>query len=265
MMLSNVAIYTVDAFTNQAFKGNPAGVCMTPGAVSEEWMQNVAAEMNLAETAFLHKVDGSYSLRWFTPEVEVDLCGHATLASAHILWTEGYDDAPELRFMTKSGMLSASREGDWIHLDFPLERDNVCEPPEFLVEALGVPFKYAGRNRLDYIVEVENEDVVKSLRPNKELLKLLEGRGVIVTGRANDQAIDFVSRCFFPGIGIDEDPVTGSAHCCLGPYWQTRLNKNELSALQVSKRGGVLKLKLEGERIRISGQAVTTLKGYLIS
>ncbi|KIL35658.1 oxidoreductase [Cohnella kolymensis] len=264
-MPSNLAIYTVDAFTNEAFKGNPAGVCMVEGAVSEEWMQNVGAEMNLAETALLHKVDGYYSLRWFTPQAEVDLCGHATLASAHILWTEGYDSAAELRFMTKSGVLTASRSGDWIVLDFPLERDNACEAPGFLEEALGVPLKYVGRNRMDYIVEVENQEVVKSLKPKMELLRRLEGRGVIVTSRANDKAVDFVSRCFFPGVGIDEDPVTGSAHCCLGPYWQKRLHKDEFSALQISKRGGVLKLKIEGERIRISGQAVTTLKGRLIS
>jgi PhzF family phenazine biosynthesis protein len=264
-MPSSIAIYTVDAFTNQAFKGNPAGVCITESAVSEEWMQKVAAEMNLAETAFLHKADDCYSLRWFTPEVEVDLCGHATLASAHILWLEGYDSDSVLRFKTKSGLLTAAKEDDWIHLDFPLERDTACEAPNFLRQALGVPFKYAGRNRMDYIVELENEDLVKSLNPNMELLKQLEGRGVIVTSRGKDAAIDFVSRCFFPGIGINEDPVTGSAHCCLGPYWQKQLHKSEFSALQISKRGGVLKLKLEGERIRISGQAVTTLRGQLIS
>lgn len=261
--LSN--IYVVDAFTNEAFRGNPAGVCVTENAVSEQWMQNVASEMKHAETAFLHKQEDHYSLRWFTPEVEVDLCGHATLAAAHILWTEGHETASELRFMTKSGLLKATRHNEWIHLDFPLEPASACEPPDSLVKGLGVPFKYIGRNRMDYIVEVENEDTVKSLNPDLSLLKQLEGRGVIVTSRANDEAVDFVSRCFFPAIGIDEDPVTGSAHCCLGPYWQQQLRKSEISALQISKRGGVLKLQLSGDRIRISGQAITTLKGRILS
>lgn len=251
-------IYQVDAFTDRIFKGNPAGVCILPGPAGEQWMQNIAMEMNLSETTFLYKQENGFNLRWFTPETEVDLCGHATLASAHILWETGMLKIEnEVVFFTKSGRLSARKYGEYIILDFPVEEDVQVDAPNELSKSIGVPLLYTGRNRMDYIVEVENEDVVKALMPDFEIMKRLDVRGVIVTSRSANTDYDFVSRFFAPGAGIPEDPVTGSAHCCLGPYWKKRLNKAELSAYQASKRGGVLKVEVCEDRIYIGGTAVT--------
>lgn len=258
-------IYTVDAFTSKPYSGNPAGVCILERGMPVKWMQNVAAEMNHAETAFLLKAPDGYMLRWFTPKKEVDLCGHATLASAHLLWEEGICDTDEITFHTKSGRLGARKARSFIELDFPLEMDEETEAPGLLRESLGVPLIYVGKNRMDYIVEVENESTVKSLEPDLALMKLITSRGVIVTAAADEGGTDFVSRCFFPAIGIDEDPVTGSAHCCMGPYWAKKLGKRELSARQVSERGGEIKLSVLDERILIYGQAVTVLKGELVA
>jgi PhzF family phenazine biosynthesis protein len=251
-------IYQVDAFTDKIFKGNPAGVCILPEPADEQWMQDIAMEMNLSETAFLYKQNDSFNLRWFTPEMEVDLCGHATLASAHILWETGVlTSDSEAVFSTKSGMLSAKKDGEYIILDFPVEEDEQINAPEELEKSLMVPILYAGRNRMDYIVEVDNEKTIRSLEPDFEIMKRLNTRGVIVTSRSANPEYDFVSRFFAPGAGIPEDPVTGSAHCCLGPYWENQLAKKELTAYQASKRGGTLKLTINGDRVFIGGKAIT--------
>ncbi len=256
-------IYTVDAFTDKPFGGNPAGVCILETTKDDKWMQHVAAEMNHPETAFLLKASDGYMLRWFTPKTEVDLCGHATLASAHVLWEQGLTSAPEIRFHTKSSLLKAKKHGLWIEMDFPAEPDEEADAPKLMRESLGVPVKYVGRNRIDYIVEVEDEQTVKKLMPDLALMKSITTRGVLVTAKADDEDTDFVSRCFFPAIGIDEDPVTGSAHCCLGPYWAEKLGKTQLVARQISERGGELRLKVTGERVLIYGQAVTVIKGEI--
>ncbi len=259
-------IFVVDAFTDCAFGGNPAAVCILKEPRDDGWRQAVAREMNLSETAFLEKRDdGSYTLRWFTPAVEVDLCGHATLASAHILWETG-DAAPgdPVRFLTRSGILSALRKGDWIEMDFPAEPEEPAVAPRELVEALGVEPLYIGRNRFDYLVEVGDERIVRELVPDMTRLRNVDMRGVIVTSRSRSAGFDFVSRFFAPAVGVDEDPVTGSAHCCLGPYWGQKLGKKSLSALQVSARGGILRVGLKQDRVLIGGQAVTVLHAELV-
>jgi PhzF family phenazine biosynthesis protein len=260
----NIPFLQVDAFTSVPFRGNPAAVCLLDGPRGEAWMQAVAAEMNLSETAFLHPEGGGYRLRWFTPEVEVELCGHATLASAHALWESSRlaANAPA-RFLTLSGALSAEREGHWIVLDFPSTPQTPAEPPPGLLAALGVSPVHIGRTRFDYLVEVDGEEAVRALKPDFQALARAEARGVIVTARADGTEYDFVSRFFAPASGINEDPVTGSAHCCLAPYWGERLGKTRLTAWQASRRGGLLRLQVEGERVRIAGQAITVLRGEL--
>ncbi|WP_276357987.1 PhzF family phenazine biosynthesis protein [Cohnella caldifontis] len=260
-------LYLVDAFTGKPFGGNPAGVCVLDEPAEEAWMQRVAMEMNQAETAFLHPEDGGYRLRWFSPVAEVDLCGHATLASAHLLWEQGHvPENRDIRFRTKSGELAASKNGDgWIRLDFPQERVTECEAPAGLAEALGVQPVFVGRNRLDVFAEVGSEEALIGLSPDFGALKrVVTPRGFIVTSRSGGAA-DFASRCFFPGIGVDEDPVTGSAHCALTPYWADKLGKTSLRAIQRSKRQGELKLTLTADRVWIYGQAVTTLRGEWFS
>lgn len=258
-------IYHVDAFTDRIFGGNPAGVCILPGPADETWMQNVAMEMNLAETAFLYDAFEEYGLRWFTPEVEVDLCGHATLASAHVLWETGALPPQENAiFFTKSGKLSAKKQGGGIVLDFPAEEDSPVEMPAALASALrGAKLAYCGKNRMDYIVEAEDEATVRALSPDLRALAALDCRGVIVTSRSANPEFDFVSRFFAPGAGIPEDPVTGSAHCCLGPYWKRRLGKSDFTAWQASKRGGRLNVEVKGNRVLIGGQAVTVFSADL--
>ncbi|HQL88986.1 MAG TPA: PhzF family phenazine biosynthesis protein [Syntrophales bacterium] len=259
-------IFVVDAFTDRAFGGNPAAVCVLPGPRDDGWRRDVAREMNLSETAFLEKRDdASYTLRWFTPAVEVDLCGHATLASAHILWETGELAAGETaRFHTRSGVLSAVKRGDWIEMDFPAEPEKPAAAPPELVEALGATPVYTGRNRFDYLVEVADERIVRELVPDMSRLKKVAMRGVILTSRSSTTGFDFVSRFFAPAVGVDEDPVTGSAHCCLGPYWGAILGKTSLSALQVSARGGILRVGLKGDRVLIGGQAVTVLHAEMV-
>lgn len=257
-----VPIYQVDSFTAEPFKGNPAGVCILESAMSESWMQNVAAEMNLSETAFTYKVEDGYNLRWFTPKVEVEMCGHATLASAHILWTEGYESR-ELGFHTKSGLLKANRRGEWIELDFPQRLEEPVKAPPGLLEALGVKATYVGKNKFDYFVVVESEDVVKGMNPDFRMLKEYNVRGVIVTAVSDSEEFDFVSRFFAPGAGIDEDPVTGSAHCSLAPYWGAKLGKQEMVGYQASERGGIVKVRLGADRVYLQGKAVTVFKGEL--
>ncbi len=257
-------ITQVDAFADRPFAGNPAAVCVLKEAAGEEWMQNVAQEMNLSETAFLFPQEGEFNLRWFTPAVEVALCGHATLASAHVLWEEGHlSPEQQARFRTKSGLLTAEHKGDWIELGFPAVRVEAANPPPGLVEALGVEARYVGKNKFDYLVEVEREETVRGARPDHTRLRQVDARGVIITSRSNTGQFDFVSRFFAPGSGIDEDPVTGSAHCALGPYWEPRLQKREFVAYQASSRGGVVLVRVEGDRVKLGGQAVTVLRGEL--
>ena len=258
-------LYQVDAFTDTPFKGNPAAVCILPQAADEDWMQKLATEMNLSETAFLVEQDDGYRLRWYTPAVEVDLCGHATLASAHIMWETGLlEPDRQARFFTRSGLLTARRRADWIKLDFPSEPASAVEVPDNLHEALGVSVIYVGKNRFDYLVEVESEDVIRNMTPDFALLSSISSRGFMVTSKSATPDFDFVSRFFAPAFGINEDPVTGSAHCCLGPFWAQKLNKTELSAYQASARGGIVRIRVGEERVDLLGQAVTVMHGKLL-
>ena len=221
--------------------------------------------MNLSETAFLVKSPDGFDLRWFTPKAEVDLCGHATLASAHVLWQQGLAQAgDEICFSTRSGILKAVRKGDTIALDFPLEPDEPADPPANLLPALGVSARYVGKNRIDYVVEVETENILRQVAPDFRLLGTIPCRGVIVTSRSADPQFDFASRAFFPRLGVDEDPVCGSAHCCLADFWRKRLGKSEFLAYQASARGGVVKVRIQGDRAFLGGRAVIVAKGELV-
>lgn len=226
-------------------------------------MKNVAREMNLSETAFLVPDGDGFNLRWFTPAVEVALCGHATLASAHVLWEDGHL-APDkvARFHTKSGLLTAARNNGSIEMDFPATDNAPADPPEQLASALGLTPVYAGKNKFDYLVEADSEETVRGLNPDHTALRKLPVRGIIVTARGKNY--DFVSRFFAPGSGIDEDPVTGSAHCALGPYWAKKLGKTAFRAYQASPRGGEVGVRINGDRVILSGQAVTVMRGDLL-
>ena len=261
----SVPIYTVDAFTDRPFSGNPAGVCLLETPRDAAWMQSIAAEMNLSETAFLvpHPGDG-FDLRWFTPAVEVSLCGHATLASAHVLWeSKTLSEREAARFHTQSGVLTAARKNGAIELDFPAKEVLPSDAAPGLFEALGVEPLFVGRNALDYFVEVASEDDVRAATPDHARLARIEARGVILTSRPSDvsNGVDFVSRFFAPGAGVDEDPVTGSAHA---PYWAAKLGRNEMTGRQLSARGGMVRVRLNGDRVMLGGQAITVLKGLLV-
>jgi PhzF family phenazine biosynthesis protein len=262
-----IRIVTVDAFTNVPFAGNPAAVCVMQEPRPEDWLRNVAREMNLSETAFLLPRDGEFDLRWLTPAVEVDLCGHATVASAHVLWEDGHlAPGKQARFHTRSGLLTADRRGDWIELDFPVKIATVAEPPAELLPALGVSSPVAvAKNAFDYMVEIESEEELRGLSPDHSTLRKIPVRGIIVTARSATNGFDFISRFFAPGSGIDEDPVTGSAHTALGPYWGSKLGKAEMTAFQASARGGVVRLRLNGDRIILGGQAVTVMEATLLA
>ncbi len=278
-------IYQVDAFTQEKFKGNPAAVCLLPDGfkAEEQWMQNLAAEMNLSETAFVQKSvtsvtteksikkggDGyqQYQLRWFTPKIEVDLCGHATLATAHILWQEGLLEADQKAvFETRSGQLEVSLNGSLMTMNFPIDKVSECKEPVGLEMALGCPVLGTYQTAQDLLVEVADEKTVRQLVPSFQQLSLLPVRCIIVTARGNEA--DFVSRVFGPAVGINEDPVTGSTHCSLAPFWAERLSnskpKTKMKALQLSQRGGTLEVELLDKRVAISGQAVTVFKGELL-
>ncbi len=258
-----VPIVQVDAFTALPFRGNPAAVCVLSGPAPELWMRSVAREMNLSETAFLYPDQGGYALRWFTPTVEIDLCGHATLASAHVLWEEGHlPPHAEARFHTRSGLLSCSRIGAWIEMDFPATVVEPADPPEGMAEALGAQIRFTGRSKFDYLIELADESTVRNLNPDHRLLGRLPVRGVIVTASGSAE-YDFVSRFFAPGSGIDEDPVTGSAHCALAPYWSKKTGRHEMTGYQASQRGGVVKVRHLEDRVMLGGQAVTVLRGEL--
>ncbi len=265
----SLPIYQVDSFTSTAFRGNPAGVCLLTEHQSDEWMAAVAREMALSETAFLLKLDESYSLRWFTPTAEVDLCGHATLASAHILWETGILPAEQTaQFDTRSGRLTADLADGWITMNFPSTPPKEVTTPVGLIEdlfpAAKMPaLRYVGKSVFDYLVEIDSEETLRTMQPDFVALTQHPARGVIVTCAGNGE-YDFLSRFFAPQVGVNEDPVTGSAHSCLTPYWAKKLGKTEMRAYQASARGGELKVKLADDRVLISGQAVTTIKGELL-
>jgi PhzF family phenazine biosynthesis protein len=263
--MSTVPIVTVDAFAERPFTGNPAGVVLLDAPADLAWMQAVAAEMHLSETAFLHPEGIGWRLRWFTPTVEVDLCGHATLASAHRLREVGrVEDGGEVVFYTRSGLLRATAEPDRvIALDFPALPPREATAPDTLLEALNVRGpRWVGRSRYDWLVEVADEAAVREVQPDFRALCEAGARGVMVTSRGRDH--DVVSRFFAPGAGIDEDPVTGSAHCVLGPYWATRLGRTRLDCWQASERGGRVDVEVRGDRVALRGHAVTVLTGEIL-
>lgn len=262
-----IPLFQVDAFTDQPFHGNPAAVCLLEAARDEDWMQSVAAEMNLAETAFVSPRTEGFDLRWFTPTCEVDLCGHATLASAHALWETGRLPAgTAARFHTKSGWLTARQRDGLIELDFPSTPPDPA--PAFagnLAAAVRAPVEWAGRSRFDLVARLANADAVRRATPDYALVGVLPCRGVIVTAAGDDGVHDFVSRFFGPQSGVDEDPVTGSAHCALAPYWAGVLGRNTLVGFQASPRGGTVRVELDGDRVRLSGHAVTVMRGELLT
>jgi PhzF family phenazine biosynthesis protein len=261
----SLPLFYVDAFTRTPFAGNTAAVCILDEPREDAWLQQVAGEMNQAATAFLYPLDNGYRLRWFSAKVELELCGHGTLASAHTLWEQGYlaSDSP-VRFYTKGGLLTAKRDGEWIELNFPAKPEEAVEPISILSESLGVTPLYVSKSQLDYLVEFESEEVVRSIRPNFAQLATLPARGVIITAVANASSeYDFVSRFFCPSVGINEDPVTGSAHCVLSPFWSKRLYREQLIGYQASTRGGIVRVRFNGDRVHLGGQAVTVLRGEL--
>ena len=263
-------IVQVDSFTDTPFTGNPAAVCVLDAAADATWMQNVALEMNLAETAFLvPRADGSYDLRWFTPTVEVDLCGHATLASAHILWEDKHTDAGILSFHTRSGVLTAQRDDPWIELDFPARPVAPIDDASDVVAAVGgnpivVATGEVGGGYAGYLLEYATEDEVRAIVPNGNALLALDNGYAIVTAPASMPGYDFVSRFFAPAAGVAEDPVTGSAHCALAPWWQAKLGKDEMLGFQCSARGGTVRVRPRGDRVRLGGRAVTVMRGDLL-
>jgi PhzF family phenazine biosynthesis protein len=263
----SVPIYIVDAFTDRAFRGNPAAVCLMEREGEVAWMAAVAAEMNLAETAFVVRKGEEWGLRWFSPKVEVALCGHATLASAHVLWEAGKVGRDEaIIFHTRSGALKCVRKETWIEMDFPGEPAVAVGVADALLAALGAEGVVVGhkQNRMDYLVEVKNEGKLREMKPDMRLLAKLPVRGVIVTAVSEDARFDFVSRFFAPAVGIEEDSVTGSAHCCLGPYWGEKLGKSKMVGFQASARGGVVRVEVKGDRVLLGGQAMTVMAGELL-
>ncbi len=262
IVLMPIKIFQVDAFVAGPFSGNPAAVCILDREVDVEWMQNLAMEMKLSETAYVYGLENGYSLRWFTPAIEVHICGHATLASAHVLWEEGYlEESLDAEFSTRSGVLTASNKEDVIELNFPSDPEEETNIPNGLIEGLGVKPLYVGKSSQDYIVEVESEEILRAIAPKFDILRDMPARGIIVTSVCESDDYDFVSRFFGPASGIDEDPVTGSAHCCLGPYWSKRLDKAEFKAYQASRRGGVVHVSLRDDRVILGGKALTVFRG----
>jgi len=277
---SGIPLAQVDAFTDRPFAGNPAAVCLLPAARPADWLQDVAREMNLSETAFLVPQTDGYALRWFTPATEVALCGHATLASAHYLWESGRASAEApIRFETASGILTCTLTGAGggadgapiVWMDFPaqppteLSADEAGPLAAALADALGADPVRVGRSRFDLLVELASEAAVRGLEPDRVALEAIEARGVIVTAAAGDPSAgyDFVSRFFAPRVGVPEDPVTGSAHCCLSPWWSARLGRERLTGYQASRRGGTVRTVLDGDRVRLGGRAVTVFTGTL--
>jgi PhzF family phenazine biosynthesis protein len=258
-------LYIVDAFASARFTGNPAAVCLLNEPAQAGWMQAVAAEMNLSETAFLAQQADSFDLRWFTPVTEVDLCGHATLASAHVLWeTNRLKPDETVRFHTRSGLLTAERTQNWIELDFPATPPEPIEPPEGLSDLLGSVPRYVGRTPFDLLLELTDEEELHELMPDFAGLSRLPVRGFIVTTRSDDARYDFQSRFFAPAAGVNEDPVTGSAHCALAPYWAGHLGKTKMTGYQASARGGIVEVETIADRVKLRGQVVTAFRGELV-
>ena len=261
-----ILIFQVDSFTREPFTGNPAGVCLLARPKEAAWMQNVAAEMNLSETSFLrHRSDGSFELRWFTPACEVDLCGHATLAAAHVLWESGLVAGGQpVQFETRSGPLTAVRRESWIQMDFPSLPVEPAKATKTLERALGITVVAVAKHRFGTLVEVADAEAVRSIDPKPAALAKVAGDTHIVTAQSDTPEYDFVSRVFCPRIGIDEDPVTGTAHCSLGPYWKAKMGKDDFTALQASPRGGVVVVRVRGDRVKLEGQAVTVMRGEIV-
>ncbi|MEH6444287.1 MAG: PhzF family phenazine biosynthesis isomerase [Oceanospirillaceae bacterium] len=263
----SLPLYQVNAFSEQSFDGNPAAICILDEAKSTQWMQSVAAQMNLSETAFLESKSDRYSLRWFTPTKEVDMCGHATLASAHCLWEQGYvDESESILFDTIGGELTASLRQGLIELNFPSNCATAVDKPEELVALLGIEPIFCGKFGEKYLFEVQTSQELLALNPDFGALKLLPERGVAITCKADQGSeYDFLSRYFAPWVGINEDPVNGSSHCALAPYWAARIEDRALVAYQASQRGGKLIVKVAGDRVKISGTARTILIGQLLA
>jgi PhzF family phenazine biosynthesis protein len=263
-------IFQVDAFANKPFSGNPATVCLLSVPQDTSWLQDVAREMNQAATAFVLRREGedAFDLRWFSPIVELELCGHGTLSSAYVLWNAGHLKADEpARFHTLAGLLIAERKGEWIELKFPTltqEAVDSANVPADLLPALGVSATYIGKSQLDYLVEVESEDILRAINPDFARLSNVDARGIIVTSRASTREYDFVSRFFAPRRGMNEDFVTGSAHCCLAPYWSPKLDQTELVGYQASSRGGIIRTRLAQDHVYLSGQAIMVSRGDLL-
>lgn len=258
-------VFQVDAFTGKPFAGNPAAVCLVDEPRDALWMQDVAAEMNLSETAFVERNGERYGLRWFTPTVEVDLCGHATLASAHVLWTEGGADPQRaIVFDTRSGPLTCHKRTDRIEMDFPVRPVTESDPPAGLIDALGVDPLSVGYSQACWVIELATEEDVRSAAPDFVRLGAIPDGWSCVTAAGGPSGFDFVSRFFAPQAGIDEDPVTGAAHCALAHFWSARSGRTDFRAYQCSARGGVVHLRLDGDRVHLGGQAVTVLRGELV-
>jgi predicted PhzF superfamily epimerase YddE/YHI9 len=251
----------VDAFADRPFAGNPAAVCVSNEPPDGSWMQTLATELNLPATAFVWPHAGGFGLRWFTAVAELALCGHGTLAAAHALFELG-EAAGSVTFQTAAARLQARQSGELIELDFPLEASSAAAAPPALLRAIGQAPKNVERNRLDYLVELESEQAVREFQPDLAALREVDTRGLIVTARGSGD-VDFVSRYFAPRFGLDEDHVTGSAHCCLGPYWQRRLGMAALVGRQLSRRGGIVHVQIDAERARLGGRAVTVAQGHL--
>ena len=263
--MTPIPCWVVDAFTDKPFSGNPAAVCFLENDASTAWMQSVAAEMNLSETAFAQRHGPDFDLRWFTPTMEVDLCGHATLATAHALWTNNLSQTGQpIRFHTRSGVLACVQSGTFIELNFPATPPTEIAPSAEFLDALGLVSGWVAESRFYRLVVVETADQVRNLQPDFTSLLREKTLGIIVTALSDDPRFDFISRFFAPAMGVDEDPVCGSAHCCLTPYWGQRLQKSTLMAFQASSRGGVLKLQLMDDRVILGGQAVTVSRGELL-
>lgn len=259
----NVPIFQVDAFTHKLFSGNPAAVCPIPFWFPDTVLQNIADENNLSETAFIVSSGQNHEIRWFTPEAEVDLCGHATLAAAHVMFQElGFGES-QLRLQSRSGELIVEKDGNYLSMDFPAERPEICEVPEALEIGLALEPDQVYKG-YDYIVEYATETELRAVEPNLDAFRHLDGRGVVITAPANEYAeYDFVSRAFFPKLQVPEDPVTGSAHCEIAPLWAEKLGKTKLIGYQASARGGFVHCEVKGERVSLKGQVVNYLKGEI--
>lgn len=262
--MAGIPLWQVDAFTNQPFAGNPAAVCLLDQEHEASWMQSVAAEMNLSETAFIRPGNEGFELRWFTPTVEVNLCGHATLASAFVLWEMGIAARERpIRFHTRSGLLTASHSEHLVSLDFPAISVEECDAPPELLEALRVEPRFVARTKFDRFLVADSAKTVRALQPDFKLLAQVAARGTIVTAPSDVPGVDFISRFFAPASGIDEDPVTGSAHCALAPYWGRQLGKDRMVGFQASSRGGTVFVEVQGDRVILGGQVALVLKGEL--